>query len=389
MSDYRKVGPTRVSRIVLIKDTQSLILNDQLIIRYVNRSAFLIVWTLCKALCSDKDVQQLGGLDSRRLFELSAREGLKLTSEASLITLWRDIIELHRPRMPWTKFYEMINLKHDRKVSIDTLPYEEASKLLQSIFYKIPPPADSELHKNVRLFAVKALPEQIAVFQTEHDINLAPGAKPLTSDITKYRKDREEVGYISWVHKVNVNDDGSSDSVISVEVVNLISKPLVFISLPVWADNAADAKKRKLKAWLPNNQEIPIEHLIGEDKSKNYEFCLRLPKPVPPGNTLRFFYSYFTPGAFKKGRDYFEWYLDHAQCKYEVEISFAKSWVVSSPVVFDADKPDLFPARTKNSRVLSWLRYFPVPGHKYRIEFFLSRTTPSRRGRSKANKRRP
>jgi len=373
MEDYRKVGATRVSRIVLIKDTQSLIFNDELLIHYANRSVFLIVWTLCKSFCTNEDMQKHGGLDAGELFDLSSGEGSKLTSEASLTTLWHDVIEFRRPRVPWMKYYEMTNLRHKEVLTTETINNENVGKMLRSVFHKISPPKNSKYHKNKKLFSIKALPEQISVYQSECDIDFTGGAKLYTRDTTKYRKSREDIGIICWHDTIKVDNDGSAESIIQAELVNLVTKPLTFLNLPIWADNPAEIKKRRLKAWLPNKEDVPIEITTDKNKSSSCEFCLRFPKPVQLGNTFQFSISYYTPKAFIEENEYFEWYFDYIQFQYRVDINFPKVWTIKSPVVFDGDEEDPFPVKIDKSHILSWNRYFPIPGHKYTIKFFISK----------------
>lgn len=366
------MAKTRLSRIVLVKENSVLIFNDRFRVKFHHRQAFLLAWVVCKTIVRDPKFQSLGGIPPEELCELCQLEGLNLSRNA-LNTLWHDEVEFRRHHNMIFSMFEVTDLKNG--TTLTKISSEFLADMLQLVFGKVRPPEYSNLHRNIRLFAVLAEPEQILVFHTLEEAQ-GHGIQPSgLSDITKFRKNQGEIGFIYWKNKVKVNDSGSADSLISTKLVNLSTVPLLQHMLPLWSDTYEHAENRKLKAWLKNGTNLTVEIMIGkEDKKKKVEFLIIFPCAIQPGKTVEFSFSYHTHKAYSPGKEYFTWYFDHPHMKYLVDLQFSKFWRIRDPIVFKDDKDeDLFQVKQLSLSHIKWIRFFPTVGAHYKIYFFLSR----------------
>jgi len=362
----------RLSRVALIKETSTLFFNDVVMIRFQHRSAFLLAWTVCKALVQNSQFQTLGGVPPSELFDFCQHEGLNLSRDA-LNTLWHDEVEFRRHHEMIFSMFEIRDLKNGQMLT--QMKPEVLSTILQTIFDKAKPPESSGLHRNIRLFTVHAEPEQILLFRTQKEAQVQ-GLEPSgRSPITKFRKSSAELGFIDWRHNVKVDDQGSSDSVVSIKMVNLSPFPLLQHMLPIWSDTYLEAESRKLRAWLKDGTELTVDILVGkENKKKIVEFLLGFPRPVQLGETVEFSFSYHTRNAYSLGKGYFTWYFDHPHVHYLVDLKFSDAWVVRDPIVFEDDKDeDIFQVKQLSHNHIKWVRFFPKLGAHYNIYFSLSR----------------
>jgi hypothetical protein len=364
---------TRVSRLVVVRDRRFLVFNDHTRIDYHHEAPFLLVWALCRALSQQGRFRQLGGVPIGDLRRLCDMEGLART-EASLETLWHDEVLLHRARSRHLalKWYSVTDLKSDRPPGGLTASW--IVQLLQLIFIKVQAPRGSALHGNVKLFSVNARPEEILTFASMQEA-IAKGFMPSgASGVTRYRIERGAIGYLDWRHVGQVDSSGTSRSTVRVKLVNLSAAPLTAVFLPLWADSPAEARQRRIQAWFRNAQPLVTEVVLGDTQAHKAEFLVRFPSPAPVAAPIHFTFSYVTPRAYQAQKECFSWFFDHPHCRYSVDLRFCPPWHVSSPMVFEGERPDLFPPALSGPRRVVWVRFFPLVGATYRLEFLLSRT---------------
>jgi hypothetical protein len=362
---------TRVSRILLVREEMLLVLNDRYAIHFQHNKAFMLAWIVCGTLTRNEECQVMGGIVPDDLVQLcnDYRLGMK---KNSIATLWHDEIQFRRRHKLAYRLFDVMDLKtKDQVRNLDTwLP-----DVLGLIFPdKVPPPVDSGLHRNTRLYTVGADPEQILLFDNVAQARQNGFDESGASDVTKLREDDTVIGFLDWRHEVVIDTSGTSHSEVDVTLVNLSATPLLRHMLPLWSHSQQESKDRKLRAWLKDGTELPIEMIIGEEgKKRKIEFLMSLPRPVRTGESLQFRLTYQTLHTYEEGKNYFEWYFGRPHARYEVNLRFEEPWYVERPVVYVGNEQDHFVAEAVSERYIKWTRFFPHLHKTYRIEFTLGR----------------
>lgn len=364
---------TTLSRVVLVKENSMLVINDRLRIRFLHRRAFLVAWTVCRLIAAEARFQVLGGVPARELVGHLEIEDVNISQQA-LNTLWHDEVEFKRKHSFLATLYDVADLKAERQAEAHD-PQFVASRL-QLVFCKTKPLIPSDLHGSTKVFSVSADPEQLCLFQTLEEA-AQEGIEPSgTSEVTKFRKNHDELGYLDWRQEARVDAEGTADSEVFAKVVNLSPVPMLHHLLPLWSDTREDAQARQVKAWMKNGTELDVEFLLGgQGKKRRVEFLLTFREPVTQGKTTDFYFSYHTEAAYHPGKEYLKWRINYLHARYSVDLKFTEPWIVEQPVVFvDNRDEDVFQPKRISKRHIRWIRYFPQGGSEYHISFKLSRT---------------
>jgi hypothetical protein len=372
MENYYEATGTRISRIVLIKEGSFLVYNDRYRIKYHHQKTFVLIWTVCKTMTQNKEYQSLGGIPLDDLQNLCQLEGLKISQDA-INTLWHDEVEFRRhPEMIFSMF-EITDLKNGTILTKMNPGF--LVNILTLVFGKVRPSEFSKFHRNTKLFTIFAEPEQILMFMTFREAQ-SHGIQPSgRSDITKFRKDKDELGIIYWRHIMSVDNRGSASSTVAIKFVNLSPIPILHHTLPFWSDGFEQPRSRKFTAFTEDGTKFNTDLIIGKgEKSKKVEPLVLFPYPVEKGKTIEFSYSYFAKNYFKQGIEHFDCYFNHPHMEYFIDIQFSKAWKISNPIVFIDDKDeDIFQVELINSQHIKWTRYFPRVGSRYNIRFNLTK----------------
>jgi hypothetical protein len=291
-----------------------LVLNDRVRITFLRKRAFLVAWTVCRLMAEKPEFHELGGVPAADLVTHCRVEGVQL-SVARLNTPWHDEIEFKRNHELVSKLFDVVDLKDKRKPT-RVAPSHIADRL-QLIFCKTKPRTRSDLHGSVKLFSVSADPEQLYLYRTLAEAAAEGIQASGISELTKFRKDYDELGFLDWRDEVAVDERGDATPVVSVRLVNLSPVPMLYHTLPLSSDTEEEARDRQLGAYTKNGKELDTEFMFGETgERKIIEFLLTFPTPVKPGGTCSFKFSYHTRKACTPSKSYFMWYFHHYQARY-------------------------------------------------------------------------
>ena len=365
MENGSETVKTRLSRIALIKEDQTMIFNDRLRIVYKHQKTFRLVWILCWILKNENEYFDLKGVPPEYLVERFKEDGFRITKE-DISTLWHDEVMFRRHHENIFNLYKATDIKNNSTIGSGKL----LSDVFQAIFGKIKPPENSSYHRNTRLYTVLGDIEQISLFDTIEDAKACGYDEAGTSYITRHRTVRGAIGFLDSQHSLEIDKKGNADSLIYLKIVNLSSLPISRYMLPLWSEEPL----KKLKAWLKTGEEIPIEITMNTNgKKKNMEFILSFPKPILPGEVVEFNYSVFVSNCYKVGHEYFEWYFDHPQSEYSVDIHVPSELVINRPVVYEGQEKEFIPVQIVSKKHIKWHKYFPKVGSTYRIDFILEK----------------
>lgn len=361
--------PQRVSKLSLLKESNTLIFNDRFKILFKHRTTFLLIWTVCRCLKTEEKYKELGGVPPADLQALCGKEGYCATA-GSINTRWYDEVRLKRHKELAWHLYGVIDLQNGNSISGDTTFLE---LVMQLIFpERTRTPMDAGFSKNTKLYTVSATAEQIELFSTIKDAVSKGYNEYGVSKITGYRYDTGVVGFIDWRHKAYINIEGTSASEIYVKMINLSSVPLTHYALPLWSDSKLTFTERNICAYTLDKEPLYIEAIVGgEDSGHKVEFAIIFKEAVRTGQIVDFCYCYTTPHTYKPGSEYFEWYFGQPHDHYQVELKFDKRWTIKNPVVYCSKDEDWFAVQQVSKCELRWERYFPRLHGTYRMEFGL------------------
>src|SRR3989339_1029406 len=112
MENNSEAFKTRLSSIVLIKQEQTLIFNDQLKIVYKHAKAFRLIWILCESLKEDK-YRKLKGISPDDLAKRFSAEGFRMKKE-DISTLWHDEILFKRHHENIFSLFDVRDVKNQK-----------------------------------------------------------------------------------------------------------------------------------------------------------------------------------------------------------------------------------------------------------------------------------
>lgn len=362
MEKEREIIKIRMSSLVLIKESQMLVFNDQVRIIYKHPKTFRLIWTFCKLL-KEKKFEELKGVPPKDLVENFRREGFKVTKE-DVSTLWHDEVLFKRHHNNIFNLYDAFNIKHNSVVTSPRL----LSDIFGAIFNKVTPPENSSYHRNTKFYTVSGSFDQVFLFENPEEAKANGYSEAGISEITRYRTIRGVVGFLDWQHLLKIDEKGGEHSEVCVKMANLSGRPIGSYMLPLWSEEAI----RDIKVWLKKGENLPIDITTKtEGKQQVVEFVMHFPKPVLPGEVIEFNYSFYTPKCYKLGDNYFDWYFDQPQSMYRIDIHASSNMVVSRPVVYEDQNEEVVQVKKISKRHIRWTKYFPMIGSNYRINFVL------------------
>lgn len=352
----------RMSSLVLVKERKMLVFNDQVRVIYKHPKTFRLIWTLCKLL-KEKKFEELNGVPPNDLEGNFRREGLTVTKE-DVSTLWHDEVLFKRHHSNIFNLYDAFNIKYNSAISSPKL----LSDIFGAFFNKVTPPENSSYHRNTKFYTVSGNFDQIFLFENTEDAKACGYSETGVSEITRYRTIRGVVGFLDWQYLLKIDEKGGEHSKAHVKMANLSSRPIGSYMLPLWSKEPI----RDIKVWLKEDEYLPIDITTKtEGKQRVVEFVMHFPKPVSPGEIIEFNYSFYTPKCYKFGDNYFDWYFDQPQSKYEIDIHAPSNMTVSRPVVYEDQNEEVVQVKTISKRHIQWTKYFPRVGSNYRIDFVL------------------
>jgi hypothetical protein len=381
MNEGQEGRQTWQSRVILIDETSTLVIDDTVRIMFRHRPSFRLLWNVCKAITENPKYAHLGGVPPEGVEEEYRRQEIP-PSRNAINMRWRDEIEFRGSMGDEPAEYAAtvrkcidITLMRDGMLPPQMTKEAFAVETLRSVFTRLKPPAGTDVHHNTDLFSVRAAPDAIRLFPTQAHAEMEGIRASGISELTKFRIAPWDIGFLHRKQEIVVHPGSNAEALVSLAIANLSVYPLVRYSFPLWTwPNPLSSEPSPAKAWLSDHTELYTTFNVRDARGYTTAFLdVFFPTSIMPGDHLKFSYRYVHPRSISTGENIYLVYVDNPHRLYQLEVRVEEGFSIGNPTVFVGQRqPEAIQPVQHSKSSFVWSRPFPAPRIQYEVVFQLS-----------------
>lgn len=178
-----------------------------------------------------------------------------------------------------------------------------------------------------------------------------------------------------WQHAVLVDEHGNSKTEVDCLLVNTSGESKSDVVFPVYFENPTGRPHGWAKFGRSKRTVHPYEF---DDSKASGVFRIRFPRPLPPGDHVRFQWGFNYLGVYSAGREWWEWYFGRPHSLFRIAFTFAPIWSLSNVQGYICGEEELsLNQPTVTGQAFVWRIHAPKIGRKCRLEFDLAQKNSS------------